>query len=265
MRKSYDCDFLGDDNGTVVGINLGADSCAEHEWGIKDLTRYFGIPETGLGIEKRTITKLPSITKIVDFKTQEKKEFSYVKFIDNKKKTALFVSRYVCEDYFSDKEVTNYKDELACAWDEGSFGISAIKEDDRQALREIYEAMQKLDLAIWVGGGHVFKNGGLILGIVSRLPKDKLSEMKEADIDREKLLKASEDTGIANRLKEAGKSYFALSPRWKTSDDSKYPVIFWLNPMEQHIHNYGWWTVEQLDLWAKSEGPIMKKEKQNAN
>jgi hypothetical protein len=35
-----------------------------------------------------------------------------------------------------------------------------------------------------------------------------------------------------------------------------------LNPMEQSIHNSGWFTVEQLEEWAKDSGPVMMKKEE---
>ena len=39
---------------------------------------------------------------------------------------------------------------------------------------------------------------------------------------------------------------------------TKYEVVFWLNPQEQQIYDANWYTVEQLDQWAKGEGPVIK-------
>jgi hypothetical protein len=60
MRKSYNNEILTrKKNSILMGINFGADFCAEHEWGIKGLYRIFGIPDTGYGLSKRKITKVP--------------------------------------------------------------------------------------------------------------------------------------------------------------------------------------------------------------
>ena len=50
------------DEDKFVGISLGYDFTAEHEWGIADMKRLFGIPEPtkkNMGIACRTITKCP--------------------------------------------------------------------------------------------------------------------------------------------------------------------------------------------------------------
>ena len=55
-------------------------------------------------------------------------------------------------------------------------------------------------------------------------------------------------------LKDADKGYYALSPSW----DGDNNLIFWLNPREQHVYNHGWFNVDELKMWAKNDGPIMK-------
>lgn len=34
--------------------------------------------------------------------------------------------------------------------------------------------------------------------------------------------------------------------------------MFWLNPMNQKKYNHGWFTIEELQQWAKDNGPIVK-------
>jgi hypothetical protein len=59
MRKAFRGGFIAH-NGKEIGIYLGADFCAEHEWGIKKLKSTFGIGETKKpGVPRRMITKVP--------------------------------------------------------------------------------------------------------------------------------------------------------------------------------------------------------------
>jgi len=64
MRRGYDSEFLTSDNGEIVGINFGADHCAEHEWGIKGIKQSFKLndEETIFGINKRSVTVLCTIS-----------------------------------------------------------------------------------------------------------------------------------------------------------------------------------------------------------
>lgn len=265
MRRGRDNGLLKDDNGKVIGINLGADFTAEHEWGINKLQDLFGISESGFGIERRTITKIPNGKRW--FSNNE--EINFVKLVDTKKHTVLIVSERVNEEHFNLKDCyLDYRpkgsEELLTAWDEKSFAISGVSKEQREAIREMYNAMQRKDLAIWLGGGHVFQRAGLVVAIASIIPADRKQMMYDADVDRDKLTKAADKTGIASRLEKAGLKHFALCPKWKNEAhrevSSKYNVVFWLNPMEQRLNNSGWFTVENLDEWIEGNGPVPKKE-----
>ena len=74
------------------------------------------------------------------------------------------------------------------------------------------------------------------------------------DVDKEdyELQKAVDKTKIVETLKKANKEYYALEPRFFDG-----VLKFWLNPKEQSKYNYGWFTVDELLLWTKNEGPIM--------
>jgi hypothetical protein len=70
-------------------------------------------------------------------------------------------------------------------------------------------------------------------------------------------------------LTKAKKKWFALSPKWSGEIKStvngeintQFDVIFWLNPMDQHTNNAGWWTVEQLMQWGEGKGPVVERSK----
>lgn len=69
----------------------------------------------------------------------------------------------------------------------------------------------------------------------------------------------NKELDIENRLKEAGKRYFALSPRFHGGNWEKrtvFDIIFWLNPMDQRNNRSGWVTVEDILAWADGKGPI---------
>ena len=83
--------------------------------------------------------------------------------------------------------------------------------------------------------------------------------MREAHLDHIALQKASDEIGIHDKLRKAGKEFFALSPRWAKdvrTSKTAYPVVYWLNPMHQNIYNYGYFTVEELEQWIDDCGPI---------
>lgn len=264
MRVGRDSGFIKDENGKVLGISLGADYCAEHEWGIKGIQEAFGLKKyepsdaSNPGLPRRVIKKLTD-----DFQVFTGKNFVFM----------AFTNRYGTQDYKTDKEIEkayglySYGKTLVTAWSERDFGVLVRDEQDRIDLQEIIKAFYGKNIAIFLGRGGPFKNGGLTFAIADRIPEKFVNDMKLVDQDTANLYRAAEKTGIKKKLEKAGKGFFALSPKWadqikSTSGgpvETKHEVIFWLNPMEQSVNNSGWFTVEDLDLWAKGKGPILKE------
>lgn len=264
--------------GQIIGVNLGWDFTSEHEWGIYGIQRAFGIPGKPerrhgigelaqsdlVGADVRTVTSVPKGLKFLDFN-----DVVFLTFSD------YYGHGEPSEDELR-RMIGVYRetDDLTTAWCESSFGICLKKVADIMPTRvmilgQIYDALQKKDAMIFIGGrSNPFGNSGLIIAIRSRVPDDALQKMKEADEDYLDLMDAVEkverDTSLKAKLKAAGKKYFALSPRWakniKSTNDGKlqttYPVVFWLNPYEQRKNNFGYYTVEQLLEWVDGKGPI---------
>lgn len=254
MRRSFQgTQFMFDDNNNFVGVSLGADYCAEHEWGIEELKNMFGLPNNCFekkifGIEARRNSQVQNLY-FSDIPRVGSLLICYRSWNENITINELY-KQWKNQLYFGQDE------NLVCTWDSKSFAI-LVKKENKKYLEELYNAFQKKDIAFGLGKSNPFGGGGLIITIISKLPKNVLKEMKQEDEDYYNLQKAAEKTGIYDILKKAGKKYFALSPRWK--DETKKEVIFWLNPMQQHIHNFGWFSVDTLKLWAKDQGPIMMK------
>jgi len=269
MRRGNDASVWRDDSGKAIAFNLGADYCAEHEWGIEGIQRTLGIKSNGkrpfsswwklftgkineiFGIEKRSMTS--GENQVLSFETKVKLDRTQVtmwclglgRYGKVEQKDFDYLLRHVF--WMDGKELVGY-------WDEDQFFIISPNKED---IQELADAFSKKDISIWVGGAHVFKNGGLIIAINSRLPKDFLKQMEEEDRDSYNLKKAAVATGIYDVLEKAGKNFYALSPRW--ANEEKTEIKFWLNPQEQHMYNYGWYKVDELKQWAKGEGPIIKQ------
>ena len=279
MRKGHHSDFVSDEDGKFIGVNLGWDFTAEHECGIKDLKRNFGIEgvtngliKKRLGIEARRVTLLPS-----SFTLYVKGEYTYL-IADkyggrtddniNKKKLDSMIKAY----WPTEQDKKRWKDDreeeiLQTAWDSGSFGLATKGKEARKYLKELFKAFDTNDAIITFGGGETFAGAGLMLLIASKLPQGYIDSQKEADLDGIALVKASNKTGIIQRIAISDRSYFACSPKWASSIKStkdgeiktKYKVIYWLNPQEQHIYNSAWCTVEDLDDWIAGKGKIVKE------
>lgn len=296
MRRGHDNGWLKDDMGRLVAVNLGADFTAEHEWGIKGIQQSFGISAdlNVFGIQRRAITAIPQPKKSYITAGEMTETICYREWgLKNRKNppgAALIFDRHgnaerhinildgslkvkhsgsMSEIYLPEFNPRWEKSKTAedpyytfsTAWDEGSFGIHVKGLGNVNQLREIWEALQKKDLGIWTGGGHVFQRAGLVLGIISRCRPQDLETMRAADEGDSTLKKASEDIGIHKELTAKGKQWFALSPKWaKGFKDmvTAFPVVYWLNPYHQDKDNYGYFTVEQLKEWGDGKGDIPK-------
>lgn len=146
---------------------------------------------------------------------------------------------------------------LTCAWDQNTFGILAAG-DDVPKLEEFYQRLLEMDVAVGMGKQlNPFHNPGLVFTIISRFPQDALDRLYEADKDHHELLLAAEATGIEKYLRDKGKRFYALTPRWANKETGE--IRFWLNPVDQHIYNYGWFNVDELKQWAENKGLVMKQ------
>ena len=262
MRRSFEGEVLID-KGRFYGFNLGADFCAEHEWGIKGLKHAFGIglDPAQFGVENRRVTNVP---KDLEFKSKftfktavnQSSEMSYLFYANlyGEKK----ISNYMIGHFAPSKSLLkNDKDNVyGAAWDEKSFAVSATYPHGEEQLKELYSAIKNKEAAIWVGGGGVFLNAGLVIVIIPRLPSDMVEKMAAVDKERFEIEKEVQTSGIREFLEEKGLRYFALAPERESSGK----IVYWLNPYEQDIHNYGWFHEDDLRQWADGKGPIMKKE-----
>lgn len=284
MRSCGKSPQFVEDNGHVLGVSLPADFCAEHEWGIEKLHKLFGIKEYGklegpCGLERRQATVAPSKEKdrwgSEDFLYEERNGmaaltvgFHIFRHKPEHANLTLF------DQLPHDLELkTKSKDAefIHGAWCEDSFGLIVKGEKNIEKLRVLRDQIESVNVAVFLGGGGVFDNPGLVIAFVDCFPSDAKEKMKKTDEDRIQLYQAAEDTGIEKKICEnlknqyGGKPYYALSPSWKGTagrNDTKHKVIFWLNPQDQQNNNYGWFTVEELEQWIEGKGPIPMKKKE---
>lgn len=273
MREGMKNDgFVFAEDGSVSGLMLTADFCAEHEWGISGIKRSLGInanPEKVMGMKRHLITAGDNILhfefkknktpmailttwRVQDWERNELTEVQYIK-----KHFGHYVSSWRTE-----KNKWSGDDFQACAgaWSERKFIFLATGRDNVEKLRIVHEAFQKNDIAVFGGGrSGPFTNSGLCIAIYSKMPKDLLDQWTQEHKSQARLEKAAKKTKIEKILEKAGCRYYALSPRWK--DETEKEVVFWLNPMDQERNEHGWYGVEELKQWAKGEGPIPTKQK----
>jgi len=268
MRRSYNAEWLLEGD-ALIGVGLGSDFCAEHEWGTKELQDYFGLDAALDGLPRRTVTDVPSGLELFEFKTRANSARNQKAF----QALAIFY-RYPSSygknplEILQKGELQRHgKEGLSAAWDEKSFALIAYAEEDRKKLKQLWEAFQRKDIAFWPNIGVFHTGTGLTFVMPSLVPQKHKDAMLESDLDYKLLLKKSEALGIETLLKEAGKRWFSLTPKWskdlKSTKDGEvktaYEVLYWLNPMEQQRYNSGWYTIEDLKLWAKNEGPVVRR------
>ena len=270
MRKGFDSAWIFDDNHNMIAINLGSDFCSEHEWSIKGLNQTLGMSEDDniLGIERYRVTT-PYPESIILFEPNKNEagfiivESDDVKYIPGKKLDDIARGELsICKEA-----------ELATAWCDSSLGVRVKKPKNIKHLQRIYKAILNKDAAVWFGGGHVFKNAGLVIGIISAIGDKSKSEMYNAHLDQNNLRDASEKINIKQKIDVLNKEwyknnngayyapfgYYALRPAWISGKESAYNVMYWLNPREQKKNQAGWYTVENLLEWLEGKGPVLSK------
>ena len=266
MRRTYNASLIYHE-AKFVGINLGADFCAEHEWGIKGIEEAFGLQTDMMGIQRYQNTFVPGNTPSFS------KPYMLIttKFTDRK---MPLVGLYFNAEYFwNDTPIKKFlplpikhtEDEICAAWDSKSFGI-VVHKNYAWIIDELMNAIQNHDLAIGLGPSGPFKNGGLKLMIVSKIPQGVKDTILAEHEDYANLMKAVKKTNIEDYLAKHGKGYYALSPQWYSPTfkpnnrelKTKHKVVFFLNPREQSKYKVGWYTVEELKDWANDKGIVLK-------
>ena len=223
MRRATHGVTLFTTNEIVTGASLGYDFTAEHEWGIKQLQRAFGISDThGYGIARRQITLLPPEVALEQWPDQ-RLVLRYARGWPSEQ--TLLGSTLIREELRPFGTAT-----LAAAWDEGSFALAASATEDKAALVRLHQAFLERDVTLHLGRveKNPFSNSCLILRIASLQPPEQRDAAEASDRSAERLQQAVKATGIEALLKEQGKKYFALSPRWK--DEQAGEIVYWLNP-----------------------------------
>jgi len=264
MRKGNKPEVLLTEDGKLQAIDLSADYCAEHEWGIKDIKRDFGINDTltarNIGIKRFAVKK--SNANLVHFRKGAECILLYSDMNEWEPDMDFDKAKGRLRDI-------NERDEIYAGWSTEDFGIY-MKNDSEDMLMELYTALQNKEAAIWLGGHGAFKNSGFIIGIVKNISDDNLKIMKDADEDQLKLNKAVKKSGILKRLEAKQNTkegyhrpcgYHCCKAAWISENrakDSYWNIMFWLNPQNQADNNFCWCTVEELDLWIAGTGPIPK-------
>jgi hypothetical protein len=255
--------LLEDNN--LVGISFGADFCAEHEWGIRDIQKHFQMDEKPLGLESRRLKEFnpehwmfavasDGHAAILVFDAKAYNFYDYKHLSRND--TILEKTYGNMKQSFKNSLGIYGEKEIAAAWDGHSFGLHVIGKDNVKKLKRIWQAVQENDVAVWLGGSaNPFENNGLILAICSSVSKENKKVMQDADEERINFTKLVEEvekkTQIKEKLKAMGFEWHALSAKPKGHFETMHPIVYWLNPSRykqyrQHNMLFGYVTIETL-------------------
>jgi hypothetical protein len=259
MRRANGAEAVKSEDGTIYAINLGADFCAEHEWGVKRLRSIMGIPEneprTGLNYHSAKVGVGDNLMSFVSKKTHFLVLDGVLSYYQNDKKRLGELKEYYVKGARELGFITWRGDKkpqvLATAWDEGSFGIVIGKDADVELKTfgvKLAEAIGSGDYSVWFGGngGNPFSRSGLVVAITSLVPQDVKDYMTQAYKELAQLEADDAATGVKQLLAAKGKKYYACSPQRQADGSIKY----FLNPQEQRTNNFGWFTVQELTDWA---------------
>ena len=296
MREATNDYNLIIDNDNFIGIALGYDFCAEHEWGIAELKQRFGIPE----ITKKTLgIKNRSITICIDnliFKKQTFKKRNFAILYtgtrwksSNKKDPIPHNLENYKESILYHDEYNKTKDSIKTAWDGGSFGIGVMGEKEVKLLEDLYNAFLNKNIAITFINmlpKNPFSNLSLCVLIKDKIPQKFLDDMYNADkkyqdrIDYEKkigmtkLKKKNKGNSYNNLYGHQHGYYMACSAKWIDYDNkenckikkkeyhTKYDIIYWINYSDDN-NNYGYFSVEEIRAWLKGKKKLIEIRKEN--
>lgn len=286
MRKASSNYGLIVNNDKFIGVSLGYDYCAEHEWGIKDLKRICGMPEStkeNMGVKWRTITIIPTL--VFKESTHKKKKFA-VLYTGYKYRTQEESEQTIPHDLkgYEESLIWNEKwnlehpnredkDNIVTAWSSGDFGVAVMGEKEVEYLKELHQAILNLNLTIAVTSmRNPFGGSSLCLLITDRIPQENLDMMYSADkefYDREDY---EEKIGMKDIIEKYGnkngynkaKYFMACSPKWIDYEDAeareerkkkintKFDIQYWINYSDDD-NNCGWYTVEEIKEWLTGE------------
>jgi hypothetical protein len=220
MRRCYNCSFIRNEHSEIFGINLGADFTAEHEWGIEDIVRCFHIDHELDGFDGRKNNKFPNEKELsieLDghgemYILEEGDKYGIIfnfprKYLDDLLKSDLKLND---SDYYRGEQ----EKDLACAWDERSFGfITNNIIEHKSFVNKLLDSFKNLNGVIMLGGRTgIIDNAGLILLNYNKIPENIKEDFKKRDIEikkEQKLFRKLEaESGVFEALKKSKKRIF---------------------------------------------------------
>lgn len=267
VKRAYNGDFLRDNqSGEIIGISLGGDYYAEHEQPIIQLRWLFGVDSNKLGIERFTATKFPRPLVKTGTVNRQPAMLIYLSARRMSKYEQEIQEGANCKKIAGDLGLLGWgaNEDFIAAWDSESFGVLVRGQEQVAHMQDVLKLWDDQEICVIHSNGNgPFGASGLSFIRCSAFSESEKQALLDRDLNALRLRKAAEKTGIAKKLKKAGLGWYALEPEWtdffkEPKYESKYEVIFFLNPQSQDKYNCGWFTVEDLLQWIKGKGPIVK-------
>ncbi|MBR9703602.1 hypothetical protein GOV10_06175, partial [Candidatus Woesearchaeota archaeon] len=219
MRRANNGEFINNE-GQIIGINLGYDFTSEHEWGISPLRGEFGIETELLGFEGKKNTLVPKELDLVIGNTSILIYSSHNKLEKGKKlqEQLQWLELELHKDYRT-KELRD----MATSWGEGDFGVH-VKKEHTSVLENLYEAFQTKNGIITLSAPGLLGGTGLMLIDYRQIPEETLVEAREVDkVARDLYSRCKEyeaGSGIHELLEEKGKEYIFLGVKSFDKEDN---------------------------------------------
>lgn len=291
MRLAYSNYGLISENDKFIGISLGYDYCAEHEWGYDNLKRLFGLPKperSNMGITCRSATKCPYI----HFYKGKNKGVNHALLFTgdhyNKPSDEVYYP-LVFQNYV--KKIKNkiafgngseeHKEPILTAWSDNAFGIAVYGNNETKMLEDFYNEISKSNISLLTANSGVFGGNSLCLFITDRIPDDHIKTLYDTDKKHYDLTDYEELIGMTEiKIKYANgdynnkNSFLACSANWidydnaeeritkKKTMNTEYDIQYWVNGAGVGTENtYGWFTVEEVREWLTTDKKLSEIKK----
>lgn len=260
-RANLDTGWIEDEeNGRVTGFNCGYDFCAEHEWGVKGIVEAFELNGLARGMEKGLITIIPDnfffrVEEPSKRSVVETEPYAFLMF-RNFYRDAEEMFETQCKNVRKEFKSQYTKKDFIVEWGERDFFVAVRGEENVKRLSQLHTSFNDKNIVIGMTPAS-FKGTGLTFLHFDRVRQEDLDACIERENSEDRLEARVTATGIREKLKAADCRYYALSPRFT---DEEKDIEYWLNPMEQDIHNYGWMKLSDLEDWINGIGRVPMKE-----
>lgn len=265
MRRAnnIECKLLRDENDAIYGVILAGDYTSEHENGVERMQRRLGVNGSGPFASNVITGDISSLIHSGGFLSARFKNHKVIRdrgqFLTTSAKVADCPSVMLAK---RDDETV-----VTGAFDDSDFAIGLYGDAAPQIAQNLQEGFEQGDIAIWQGGApNPYSRGGLAIARASQVPQDWRRRYDELIAERAEVARLAEATGIVARIALANAQtscgrlgYFALTPvRPMFERATAHPVMFLLNPRQQKENAFGYYTVEDLDLWIEGKGPVVE-------